>query len=127
VRGDALRLPFEDDRFDYAVCSLLAHHFKEEGVVAILRELSRVARRQVFVIDLHRHAVAYYLYTTLGRLLLHNRLIREDGALSILRAFRPHELRRLASRAGLAGVRVERSFPFRLVLSACKNGATKNA
>jgi SAM-dependent methyltransferase len=122
VRADALRLPFGDNCFDYAICSLFTHHFKDEGVVAILNELGRVARRRIFVIDLHRHPLAYYLYTTVGRLFLHNRLIREDGALSILRGFRPEELIRLAARANLANVDVERRFPFRLILSASKNG-----
>jgi SAM-dependent methyltransferase len=121
VRGDALRLPFADDSFDYAICSLFTHHFKDEQVVAILNELSRVARRRIFVIDLHRHPLAYYLYTTVGHLFLHNRLIREDGALSILRGFRPDELNHLASQAHLEGVHVERRFPFRLVLSGSKN------
>ena len=117
LRGDALSLPFADGCFDYAICSLFTHHFKDEEVVAILKELGRVARRRVFVIDLHRHALAYYLYTTLGRLFLHNRLIREDGALSIRRGFRPRELARLAAMSELADVHVERRFPFRLVLS----------
>ena len=118
VRGDALCLPFKDAQFDYAFCSLFTHHFSDEGVGAVLRELSRVARRRIFVIDLHRHPLAYFLYTTVGRLFLHNRLIREDGALSILRSFRPAELRRLGQRAGLSNVHVRRCFPFRLVLSA---------
>ncbi len=118
VRGDALHLPFADGTFDYAICSLFTHHFKDQQVAALLLELSRVARRQIFVIDLHRHPVAYYFYTTVGRLFLHNRLIREDGALSILRSFKPEELAGLAHQAGLSDVRVQRVFPYRLVLSA---------
>lgn len=120
VRGDALSLPFNDDSFDYAMCSLLTHHFKDDGVTSIIRELARVARRRIFIIDLHRHAVAYYFYTTLGRLFLHNRLVREDGALSILRGFRPGELGQLAHKSELANASVERRFPFRLVLSGNK-------
>jgi ubiquinone/menaquinone biosynthesis C-methylase UbiE len=120
VRGDALRLPFADESFDYAICSLFTHHFKDDGVVAILRELSRVARRSICIIDLHRHPLAYYLYTTVGHLMLYNRLLREDGALSILRSFRPAELRRLAQAAQLANIKVERRFPFRLVLTGNK-------
>jgi len=118
VRGDALRLPFADASFDYAMCSLFTHHFRDDEAVAVLREMARVARRRVYVIDLHRHPVAYYFYTTAGRLFLHNRLVREDGALSILRGFRPRELRRVAESAGLRNVKVERRFPYRLVLSA---------
>jgi ubiquinone/menaquinone biosynthesis C-methylase UbiE len=118
VRGDALRLPFAAGAFDYVMCSLFTHHFRDEACVRVLAEMARVAARRVYVIDLHRHPVAYYFYTTAGRLLLHNRLVREDGALSILRSFRPRELRVLAERAGLSDVRVERRFPYRLVLSA---------
>ena len=118
VRGDALRLPFADGAFDYAICSLFTHHFREEACARVLGEMARVARRRVYCIDLHRHPAAYYFYTTVGRLFLHNRLVREDGALSILRGFRPRELRRVAESAGLRNVRVERRFPYRLVLSA---------
>lgn len=118
LRGDAFRLPFRNAQFDFAMCSLFTHHFKDDKVVAILRELSRVATRGLFVIDLHRHPVAYCFYTTAARLFLHNRLIREDGALSILRSFTPDELASLAERANLQEIKVERHFPYRLVLSA---------
>lgn len=121
VRGDAFKLPFADNQFDYAICSLFTHHFKNEDVVAILRELSRVASRALFVIDLHRHPASYYFFTTIARLFLHNRLIQEDGALSILRSFQPEELASLAQRAGLEDAKVTRRFPYRLVLSSRKN------
>jgi SAM-dependent methyltransferase len=127
ARGDAFRLPFRDGQFDFAICSLFTHHFKNDQVVAILRELSRVAARGIFVIDLHRHPVAYCFYTTVGHLFLHNRLIREDGALSILRSFVPDELRELAGRAKLKDIKVRRHFPYRLVLAAAPhNGAKRN-
>jgi ubiquinone/menaquinone biosynthesis C-methylase UbiE len=118
VRGDALRLPFKEGSFDFVICSLFTHHFTDDNVVSVLRELCRVASRRVFVIDLYRHPLAYFLYTTVGHLLFHNRLLREDGALSILRSFRPVELQQLAMRAQLKNIRVQRRFPFRLVLSA---------
>ena len=126
ARGDALRLPFADKSFDYAICSLFTHHFRDEQVVLILRELGRVARRGIVVIDLHRHPLAYFLFTTVGRLFFYNRLIREDGALSIRRSFRPRELNHLAAQAHLANVRVERRFPFRLVLSGRRNGTSED-
>ena len=118
MRADAFQLPFADREFDYAMCSLFTHHFRDEDVIKILRELGRVAGRRIFVIDLHRKPVPYYFYTTIGKLFLHNRLIREDGALSILRSFTPPELEELAERAGLEGITISRIFPYRLVLSA---------
>jgi len=118
VRADAFHLPFQTGTFDYAICSLFMHHFKEDQIISLFRELGRVARRRLFVIDLHRHPIAYYFYTTIGHLFLHNRLIREDGALSILRGFKPDELLKLATEAELAKVDVERRFPYRLIVSA---------
>lgn len=126
VQGDGRQLPFVDNQFDYVICSLFTHHFSNEMTVGILREMGRVARRRIFVIDLHRHPIAYYLYKTLGRLFLYNRLIREDGALSILRSFKTDELKLLAGRADLDDVEVERRFPFRVVLSA-RPGAPANS
>jgi ubiquinone/menaquinone biosynthesis C-methylase UbiE len=118
VRGDALRLPFVNNQFDSVMCSLFTHHFVDEKVVHILREMSRVARRRIFVIDLHRDPVPYFFYTTLGKLVLKNRLLRHDGALSILRSFKADELVRLGKAAGLRDLWVEHHFPARLVLSA---------
>ena len=118
IRGDAFRLPFQDCRFEYVICSLFTHHFRDPQVVDLLKEMARVARRKIFVIDLHRNPVAYFFYTTIARLFLHNRLIREDGALSILRSFKPAELESLGRQAELRDVSVEKHFPSRLVLSA---------
>ncbi len=116
IRGNALNLPFSDNAFDYAICSLFTHHFTDENAVKILREMRRVASRKVFIIDLHRQRLAYFLYKTAGKIFLHNRLIRHDGALSILRSFKPEELEKLGRKAGLKDISVERYFPFRLIL-----------
>ena len=118
VRGNALQLPFQNNEFDYVMCSLFTHHFVDEKVVHILREMDRVARRRIFVIDLHRDPVPYFFYTTLGKLVLKNRLLRHDGALSILRSFKADEMVQLGQAAGLRDVWVEHHFPARLVLSA---------
>lgn len=118
VRGDAFRVPFRDQQFEYVICSLFTHHFRDPQVVELLQEMARLARRKIFVIDLHRNVVAYTFFTTIARLFLHNRLIREDGALSILRSFTPEEFRMLGSKAKLKNVVVEEHFPSRLVLRA---------
>ncbi len=122
VRASGLELPFSDQSIDYVISSLTLHHFDDDGAVNILREMGRVARRGIFVIDLHRHPAAYFFYTTLGRLILHNRLIREDGALSILKSFKPDEMAKLGRQAGLKNVAVTKHFPSRLVLNGISNG-----
>ncbi len=116
VRGDALRLPFADNSFDYAICSLFTHHFNDENVVRILEEMSRVARCGIYVIDLHRHAAAYFSYKIFCAAFRISPLVREDGSLSILRSFKPDELEEFGREANLKEVLVKRCFPFRLVL-----------
>jgi SAM-dependent methyltransferase len=121
IRGDALKLPFADNSFDYAFCSLFTHHFTDDKVVEILKEMRRTARRKIFAIDLHRDPTAYFFYTTVGKIFLHNRLVRHDGALSILRSFVPEELEALGKQADLENVCVTKHFPARLVLQGDVN------
>lgn len=116
VRADAFRLPFADDAFDYAICSLFTHHFTDENVVKILAEMNRVARRKIYIIDLHRHRAAYVFYKIFCAAFSISPLVREDGSLSILRSFKPDELEEIARRANFREFSVKRCFPFRLVL-----------
>jgi len=118
IQADGLTLPFANGSIDYVMSSLTLHHFQNSGVIGIFREMGRVAKRGIFVIDLHRTPSAYFLFMTIGRLILNNRMLREDGALSILRSFKPQELRSLGQQAQLSCVTVEKSFPSRLILSA---------
>ena len=119
VQCDALRLPFADDCFDFAISSLFMHHLTDEQAVTLIAEMARVSRRRFFVIDLHRHAAAYYLYRLFAPILL-QRFTVEDGSLSILRAFRPAELLELARTSGIVNACVTRRAAFRLVLSGSK-------
>ena len=116
VRADAFHLPFADNSFDYAICSLFTHHFTDENVVRILSEMNRVSRRKIFVIDLHRHRAAYFLYKLFCRVFFISPLVREDGSLSVLRSFTPDELENLGEKAGLKDVLMKRIAPFRIVL-----------
>lgn len=118
IRGDAFHLPFADNSFDYAICSLFTHHFLNEKIVEILTEMSRVSRQGIFVIDLHRHPLAYFSYKVFCKVFRISNLVTEDGSLSVLRSFKPQELNLLAEKANLQNVEVKRVFPFRLVLEA---------
>ena len=116
LQCNALHLPFDDGAFDYVICSLFLHHLTDNDAVKLLREISRVAAKRIFIIDLHRSPIAYYFYRATSRLTL-QQFTREDGALSILRSFKPTELRQLAENAGLTDIGVKRSAAYRLVLS----------
>jgi len=119
VRGDALELPFSDDTFDVVVASLFFHHLSDGNCVRVLENMWRVSRRLVLVNDLHRHPVAYWSIRALVAGFSRSTMVKHDGPVSVLRAFRPQELLQIAERAGVPA-RVYRSFPYRLVLVAEK-------
>ncbi|MEO6590477.1 MAG: methyltransferase domain-containing protein [Pyrinomonadaceae bacterium] len=118
VQANAIRLPFADKTFDYAIASLFTHHLTDENIVKTLQEMKRVVRRKIFIIDLHRHPLAYVSYKIFCAAFRISLLVREDGSLSILRAFKPDELKNLARKANLENISVKRIAPFRLVLEA---------
>jgi ubiquinone/menaquinone biosynthesis C-methylase UbiE len=120
VQCDALQLPFADNSFDFVISSLFLHHLDDQQALDLVKEMGRVARKRFFIIDLHRHPAAYYLYKTLGPLIL-QRFTIEDGSLSILRSFQPDELRNLSKTAGISDTVVKRRWAFRLVLSGSLN------
>ena len=116
IRGDAFQLPFADDTFDYAISSLFFHHLTDEQIPNVLREMSRVACRGVFVIDLHRDPVAYVGYKVLCFVFRISELVRHDGSLSIKKGFLPGEMKKLADDAGLDTCDVNQVTPGRVVL-----------
>ena len=118
VQGDALSLPFTNDSFDYAISSLFFHHLTDQQIIVALREMSRVARRGIVVIDLHRDPIAYVGYKILCAVFRISPLVRHDGSLSIKKGFHVEELVQLGSTAGLDRVEVRKTMPGRVVLEA---------
>ena len=118
VQADSLRLPFASGSFDFVTASLFLHHFRDDDVVRLLADFGRIARRAVIVNDLVRNLVPYYFARIAFPVLAKSFLTRNDGPVSVLRAFTVQELNDLASRAGLKNIEAKRVFPYRLSLVA---------
>ena len=116
LRADALRLPFADASIDLVTAAKFAHHFAGPALIRLLAEMARVARRRVVVVDIRRGWVAYYAFVAWSRLFAPNRLVRHDGALSVLRGFTAEELREAASSIGGYRWEVRRHAGFQLAL-----------
>ena len=113
--ADGLALPFPDRNFDFVLCSKTAHHFTDQDVVRLISEMIRVAGRGYLLMDLRRSWIAYALIYLLTRIFTRNRLTRSDGPLSVLKAFTPTELAKLASSAGASHFTLARE-PFWLIV-----------
>lgn len=116
---------FDYDRpIDFIISSLFTHHLTDEQIVIFLRWMNQKAKRGWFINDLHRHPIPYYFIKVTTRLLSKNRLIRNDAAVSVARAFTKADWYRLLRAAGVEGkVQVTWHFPFRICVSCEKNNA----
>lgn len=94
ICADARRLPVADASVDVVTCSQVLHHFPDEEVPAVLRELNRVARRCVVVSDLRRSWIAATGFWLVTWPLGFHPVTRHDGFTSVLRGFTSGELAR---------------------------------
>jgi len=99
--ADGRRLPYADASFDVAHASLLLHHLDADEAVAVLGEMGRVARRGIVVNDLARNRLFWIGAWLLTRTLASSRYTRNDGPLSVRRAWTHREMVDLLGRAGL--------------------------
>jgi 2-polyprenyl-3-methyl-5-hydroxy-6-metoxy-1,4-benzoquinol methylase len=98
---DAARTPFAARSFDVVICSLAFHHLSVKQASAAMPELARIARTGFIINDIYRSGGALLMAWVLAHFTTTNRLTRHDGPASVVRAFTPAELRRMASRAGV--------------------------
>ena len=86
---------FKKQSYDIVLCTLFLHHFKNNELISFLKMIIERATIGVVVNDLHRHKLAYYLFKLIG-FFIKNKMIREDGLTSILRAFKKKDLENIS-------------------------------
>ena len=79
-------------KYDIILCTLTLHHFKDEEIIKLMGGFRKQARLGIVVNDLHRSAIAYYLFTAICFIFRLNKMSKDDGLVSILRGFKKHDL-----------------------------------
>jgi 2-polyprenyl-3-methyl-5-hydroxy-6-metoxy-1,4-benzoquinol methylase len=119
VEGDAMALaPAEPPHA--IVTSLFMHHLSDPDLVTFLRWQEATASDGWFVNDLHRHWLAWSGFSLLARVAGWHQVVREDGALSVRRAFVKADWDRLLQEAAVGAARIRWHLPFRLCVSRLK-------
>lgn len=119
LTGDAFDF---DEPVDVVISSLFAHHLDDQNLVRLLSWKEARARRGWFINDLTRARFAYYGFALLARLMRWHPFVRHDGPVSVARAFRVSDWRRLVQEAGLKldELDVAPRFPYRLCVARVK-------
>jgi len=106
VEGDALHLESLAP-FDYVFGNHFLHHLPDEAVDTVLRDSSRLARREVVFSDLKRSPWSYLAFSLLARV-YRDSFAREDGLLSIRKGFRKTDF------PDTAGLEIRTAIPGRI-------------
>jgi len=88
---------FQELKYDIALLTLFLHHLDDEELIHHLNWLKKQAKLGIVVNDLHRSKLAYYLFYIIS-LVFNNKIVRNDGLISILRAFKKSELENYAKK-----------------------------
>ena len=94
---DILSEDFKKESYDIVLCTLFLHHFKNEELISFLKTTIEKATIGVVVNDLHRHKLAYYLFKLIG-FFIKNKMVRQDGLTSVLRAFKRKDLENISKK-----------------------------
>ncbi len=108
VCADALAPPFPPQTFDLVVSTTLLHHLAPGQATRLLQGARLATHGGLIVSDLVRSYAGVLGFQLFSRLAGFCEASRQDGLISIGRAYRPRELAELAAAAGLRHCRVRR-------------------
>lgn len=111
---------------DIIHASLFCHHLSDNELVGFFRQTNAVAKMGFIVSDLQRNRFAYYGARLLTVLLNGSKLSKNDGPLSVLRAFKQSELELLLKEAGVKNYQIQRRGFFRFLIVGGQNFNLQN-
>jgi 2-polyprenyl-3-methyl-5-hydroxy-6-metoxy-1,4-benzoquinol methylase len=110
---DILSDDFKSRKFDIIIGTLFFHHFSSHQLADLLGQLKHQARIGIVINDIHRHWLAYYSIKMLTKLFSRSAMVKFDAPLSVLRAFRKHELLEILKNAGIQNFSIRWMWAFR--------------
>lgn len=106
---------------DIVHCSLFCHHLNDEELIRLFTFFSEKVTTGFVINDLQRNWMAYYGAWFFTRLLNGTSLAKNDGPISVLRAFRASELRQLLKKANIRNYSIQKKRLFRFLIVAKTN------
>jgi ubiquinone/menaquinone biosynthesis C-methylase UbiE len=105
--------PFKSQRFDIVLATLFTHHFSNEELVALLKQIRAKTKHAIIINDIHRHPLAYYSIKWLTQLFSKSAMVKFDAPLSVMRAFTKNEWIFILKEAGIENYSLRWRWAFR--------------
>jgi 2-polyprenyl-3-methyl-5-hydroxy-6-metoxy-1,4-benzoquinol methylase len=114
--------------FDIVHCSLFCHHLNDDELIRLFNYCKEKVTTGFVINDLQRNRMAYYSAWFFTRLLNGTILSKNDGPVSVLRAFKTSELKQLLEKANIKNYIIQKKLLFRfLIVGKTNNYGTKPA
>lgn len=110
---DIFSRQFEAKNFDVVLLTLFCHHFTTPTLVNLLKQLAKQASTAILINDLHRHPVPYYFTMGFTKLFSKTPMVKNDGPLSVMRAFKKQDWLSIMHDAGLSHFDIRWFWAFR--------------
>jgi len=101
---------------DIVHCSLFCHHLNDEELIRLFTYFSEKVTTGFVINDLQRNWLAYYSAWFFTRLLNGTVLAKNDGPISVLRAFKASELMHLLEKANIKNYKIQKKRIFRFLI-----------
>ena len=104
---------FKSNQFDIVLCTLFTHHFSDQHLTGIFHQFKKQASIGVVINDLHRHWFAFYAIKLLTQLFSKSPMVKYDAPLSVRRAFKKTDLKKIMQNAGISNFSLKWMWAFR--------------
>lgn len=101
---------------DIVHCSLFCHHLNDDELIRLFTYFKQKVATGFVINDLQRNWLAYYNAWFFTRLLNGTILAKNDGPVSVLRAFKNGELRHLLEKANISNYTIQKARLFRFLV-----------
>ncbi|MTI20421.1 methyltransferase domain-containing protein [Fulvivirga sp. RKSG066] len=104
---------FKKLKVDIITATLFTHHFANSDLVTLLNQFKSQVNLGIVINDLHRHWFAYHSIKILTHLFSKSPMVKNDAALSVLRAFNKKELTAILKESKLNTFNIKWLWAFR--------------
>ena len=104
---------FQKQRYDIVIGTLFYHHFSSDQLVHFFKALKQQVAIGFIINDIHRHWLAYYSIKWLTKAFSKSSMVKYDAPLSVLRAFKRRELRKVLDATAIENFTIRWKWAFR--------------